>query len=107
MNEDEAFLRAILANPGDAALRLVYADFLEERGDQRAEYLRLEARLAAIPVSETAGLEVRRLMVDLPELEPLPRCQPSWRQNGGCSHRRAGTCWREGPIASSPGAGPD
>jgi uncharacterized protein (TIGR02996 family) len=37
---DEAFLRAILAAPEDDAPRLVYADWLEERGDVRAELLR-------------------------------------------------------------------
>jgi uncharacterized protein (TIGR02996 family) len=38
---DETFLRAILAAPEDATSRLVYADWLEERGDPRAEVLRL------------------------------------------------------------------
>jgi uncharacterized protein (TIGR02996 family) len=38
---DDAFIDAILAEPRDTALRLVYADWLEERGDPRGEYLRL------------------------------------------------------------------
>jgi uncharacterized protein (TIGR02996 family) len=37
---DEAFLRAILASPEDDVPRLIYADWLEERGDPRAELLR-------------------------------------------------------------------
>ncbi len=37
---DEAFLRAILAYPEDDTPRLIYADWLEERGDPRAELLR-------------------------------------------------------------------
>jgi uncharacterized protein (TIGR02996 family) len=49
--DEDAFLRAILADPADAAARLVYADWLEERGDERscakAEFLRLEAKLKA------------------------------------------------------------
>ena len=45
MNDHEAFLAAIRANPGDEAPRLVYADWLEERGDPRGEYLRLEHQL--------------------------------------------------------------
>lgn len=49
MSEEEAFIRAILADPSDTDLRLVYADWLEERGDgnsiQRAEYLRIECEL--------------------------------------------------------------
>jgi uncharacterized protein (TIGR02996 family) len=38
---DEAFLRAIEASPTEAAPRLIYADWLEEHGDVRAEFLRL------------------------------------------------------------------
>src|SRR5271168_4564759 len=41
MNEDRAFVLAILEKPDDDARKLVYADWLEERGDPRAEYLRL------------------------------------------------------------------
>jgi uncharacterized protein (TIGR02996 family) len=40
MNDDEAFIRAIVAAPGDEAPRLVYADWLDERSDPRAAYLR-------------------------------------------------------------------
>jgi uncharacterized protein (TIGR02996 family) len=45
MNDDEAFIRAIVAAPGDDAPRLVYADWLDERGDPRGSYLRLEAEI--------------------------------------------------------------
>ncbi len=41
MHEDFPFLRAIFSQPDDDVLRLVYADWLDERGDPRAEYLRL------------------------------------------------------------------
>lgn len=40
MTDDEAFLRAIVAAPADEAPRLVYADWLDERGDPRGAYLR-------------------------------------------------------------------
>src|SRR5438067_2420546 len=50
MSED-GFLRAILAQPNDDNVRLVYADWLEEQGDpgsaSRAEFLRLTAELGA------------------------------------------------------------
>lgn len=42
MSEDEAFIRAIVASPGDDLPRLVYADYLDERGDPRGAYLRAE-----------------------------------------------------------------
>jgi uncharacterized protein (TIGR02996 family) len=45
---DDAFLRAIREGPDDPARRLVYADWLEERGDARGEYLRLSCRLAEL-----------------------------------------------------------
>jgi uncharacterized protein (TIGR02996 family) len=41
MNEERGFLKAVLERPDDDARKLVYADWLEERGDPRAEYLRL------------------------------------------------------------------
>jgi len=48
MNDETSFLRAILAKPGDAATRLVYADWLEERGDPRAKLLRMDPGLERI-----------------------------------------------------------
>jgi uncharacterized protein (TIGR02996 family) len=49
MNDDEAFVQAIAVNPNDDTLRLVYADWLEERGDLRGEYLRLDCLLDSLP----------------------------------------------------------
>jgi uncharacterized protein (TIGR02996 family) len=53
MSDQDAFIRALIANPGDPAVRLVYADWLEERGDRdsslRAEYLRRECRVDGFP----------------------------------------------------------
>src|SRR5262249_32720670 len=47
MTDDEvALYRAVLANPGDDAPRLVYADWLDERADPRGLYLRLDSELA-------------------------------------------------------------
>lgn len=46
--DEEAFLRAIRRRPADNAARLVYADWLEERGDdRRAEYARVLCRWIA------------------------------------------------------------
>jgi uncharacterized protein (TIGR02996 family) len=46
MTDDEAFVRAIVAAPADDAPRLVYADWLDERGDPRGDYLREELKWA-------------------------------------------------------------
>lgn len=40
MTDEADFLRALLAAPEDESLKLVYADWLEERGDDRAAILR-------------------------------------------------------------------
>src|SRR5262245_58553150 len=45
MPDESAFLRGLLASPDDNDLRRVYADWLEERGDPRGTFLRLEAAL--------------------------------------------------------------
>jgi uncharacterized protein (TIGR02996 family) len=47
---EQRFLDAISKNPDDEEARTVYADWLEERGDPRGEYLRLELQLYKIPV---------------------------------------------------------
>jgi uncharacterized protein (TIGR02996 family) len=51
MNEREALLRAVCENPDDDTPRLVFADWLQEHGDEaRAEFIRVQceaARLAA------------------------------------------------------------
>jgi uncharacterized protein (TIGR02996 family) len=45
MSDEEAFLEAIRREPGDETVRLVYADWLEERDDVRGEFLRVESEL--------------------------------------------------------------
>jgi len=47
VNEDEAFIRAIVDNPGDDTPRLVYADWLDDHDDPRGSYLRAEHEWAA------------------------------------------------------------
>lgn len=60
MTDNEAFVRAILADPGDQATRLVYADWLEENGDkQRAEFLRLDAALVEKEAKQDDSAEQR------------------------------------------------
>jgi uncharacterized protein (TIGR02996 family) len=54
MSEEAAFLRAVQANPNDVAVRLVYADWLEERGDPRGEYLRIACALSS-PTTTPSG----------------------------------------------------
>jgi uncharacterized protein (TIGR02996 family) len=72
-NGDE-LLRAVLASPDDVALRGVYADWLEERGDPRGEHLRISQRLAQLSYKD------RRRKRLLARLEELGRAiDPVWR----------------------------
>jgi uncharacterized protein (TIGR02996 family) len=62
MTQEEALLQAILAAPDDDAVRLVYADWLEENGrPQRAELIRLQCELARLPAESPRrqGLQER------------------------------------------------
>jgi uncharacterized protein (TIGR02996 family) len=52
MTEEDAFISEILASPRDDAPRLVFADWLEERGDPRGEFLRVSVRLEALSGQE-------------------------------------------------------
>jgi carbon storage regulator len=47
--EETPFLRAIEERPDDEAVRLIFADWLEERGDPLAELLRIQCQLAQLP----------------------------------------------------------
>jgi uncharacterized protein (TIGR02996 family) len=50
MTDDPGLLQAILDDPEDDGLRLVYADWLEEHGEpERAEFIRVQIELARDP----------------------------------------------------------
>jgi uncharacterized protein (TIGR02996 family) len=69
-----SFLQAIAEEPDDATCRLVFADWLEERGDWRAEFLRLDCRLKGMAEDEDdhADLKIRWD-------EMWSRLSPTWR----------------------------
>src|SRR5690349_7085156 len=48
MHDEPGFLAQLYAQPDDDTTRLVYADWLEERGDRRGTYLRKEVELAGL-----------------------------------------------------------
>jgi uncharacterized protein (TIGR02996 family) len=48
MSDDTAFLARIIAAPADNRPRLVYADWLEEHGDPRGEFIRVQCELATV-----------------------------------------------------------
>src|SRR5262245_5515961 len=69
----EIFLRTIREHPDDDGPRLVYADWLEERGEcDRAEFIRVQCELEQSPEDERYGDLVRR------EAELLERHRETW-----------------------------
>ncbi|WP_166831394.1 TIGR02996 domain-containing protein [Thalassoroseus pseudoceratinae] len=49
MHTDNEFFQAVLADPDDLIPRLVYADWLDEQGDPRGEFIRVQCELADMP----------------------------------------------------------
>ena len=62
MTEEAGFIAALLAEPDDRTTLLVYADWLDDRDDPRAEYLRL---LAADKADEMRALEIHSRLAEL------------------------------------------
>ena len=48
MPSEETFLQAILESPDDYSPRLLFADWLDERGDPRGELIRVQCELASL-----------------------------------------------------------
>ena len=65
MNEENAFLGSMLVSPDDEALRLVYADWLEERGDIRAEYLRLDLEIERQKSQGRVALQLKQRLAEI------------------------------------------
>jgi uncharacterized protein (TIGR02996 family) len=59
--EAEAFLQRIRAYPDDDAQRLIFADWLDEEGDPRGQFIRVQLALAELPAHapERAALVAR------------------------------------------------
>jgi uncharacterized protein (TIGR02996 family) len=72
VNDDETFLATVLGAPGDTLTPLVYADWLEERGDPRGEYLRLLVGLDD-PTDPDCSTAPRQRLRELRE-----RIAPEW-----------------------------
>jgi uncharacterized protein (TIGR02996 family) len=60
MSQEDAFLQAILQDPDDVALRLVYADWLEERGDPKGEFIRLQCDAEQVADDELRAARLAR-----------------------------------------------
>jgi uncharacterized protein (TIGR02996 family) len=71
MLDDQEFIDAVLAKPQDDTIRLVYADWLDERGDVRGEFLRLSLERVRHTFGSRKYAEVsERLEVIRPQINP-------------------------------------
>jgi uncharacterized protein (TIGR02996 family) len=52
--EEESFVRHIREDPRDEVARLIYADYLEDAGDPRGEFIRVQCELARLEVGDPA-----------------------------------------------------
>jgi uncharacterized protein (TIGR02996 family) len=74
MTQDDPFLPAILASPDDIALRMAYADWLEDHAlAGRAEFIRLQCHCATLPVDDP-----QRTLLKVRERAALAECAREW-----------------------------
>jgi uncharacterized protein (TIGR02996 family) len=72
--QDRGFIEALASAPQDNALRLIYADWLEEHGDPRGEYLRTVLKLAELPPGDPRSAALEKRAAEL-----RPGTDPGWR----------------------------
>src|SRR5213595_2225748 len=89
-DDDKGFIRAILDHPEELTTWLAYADWLDDRGDPRAEFLRLTAERRLLAPADArvpeidARLAVLRTTLDprwmlVFDTAPLVNCRnPRW-----------------------------
>jgi uncharacterized protein (TIGR02996 family) len=89
MSPEDAFLAEIVEHPDDDAVRLVYADWLDERGDiDRADFIRVQIQRARLDEDDPAQADLERreqlLLKGHPEwLAKLP----AWARSGAVFRR--------------------
>jgi uncharacterized protein (TIGR02996 family) len=72
MSSRQAFLEAIAANLDDDAPRLLFADWLEEHGDLRGEFIRVQCALAGLPADDPRRSDLARREVELLATHGVP-----------------------------------
>ncbi len=86
---DDTFLQAIIENPDDDGLRLIYADYLDERGDTRGQFIRVQIALASLPNDDPRRGELeareRRLLAEYEGdwVKPWRRLAKEWKFRRG------------------------
>jgi uncharacterized protein (TIGR02996 family) len=89
MDPEQGFLEAIRRRPGSRADRLVYADWLSDRGDPRGDFIRLQCQAARLARGSPRRLDLEALAHDLllrheaDWLGPLLGVVGNWEWRGG------------------------
>lgn len=63
--DDKGFIRSILDDPDELTTWLIYADWLDERGDPRAEFLRLSVARKQLAGSKRARKRIEKRLTEL------------------------------------------
>ena len=72
-SREESFVRSITENPDDDVPRLVFADYLEEHGDVRGEFIRVQCEL-----EQRDAYEPRRYELESRELQLIRQLSKGW-----------------------------
>ena len=84
MSDEEAFLKAVLADPDSDGPRLVFADWLQEQGDQlRADFIRVDCEYARLDRDDPRyqGVSNRRHRLRM-KYEPVwGKSLPEWSRD--------------------------
>ncbi len=88
---EDAFLQDIVNNPEDEAVRLIYADWLEEQGNPRGEFIRVQCQLARWAGDSTDWREWAMITRNLKHLRQrekalLAEHAPAWKTALGVAH---------------------
>jgi uncharacterized protein (TIGR02996 family) len=65
--EELAFLQRVRARPTDDGPRLIYADWLDERGDPRGQFIRVQCALAQLPADDSRRAQLAAVELQLRE----------------------------------------
>lgn len=96
MSDGDALEAAIRSCPEEDAPRLIFADWLEERGDDtRAEFVRLQCELARLEADGTAGQALYEFLCDR---DHVTRPAADWTAIDDGIHRRVALATRAGDL---------
>lgn len=94
MNDHDAFIAAICAKPDDDLPRLIFADWLDDRGEhERAEFIRVQCELEsleagfqkqvdALPWPNGMGMKVSAIQIN-PHIDALRRREREFLEKYG------------------------